>query len=46
MSKVEVQMRSKVQMIKFNKKENALTLNHFDIHLAFASLPVGRDFDS
>jgi hypothetical protein len=45
MSKFEVQMKFKAHMIKFNKKENALTLSHFDIHLASARLPVGRDFE-
>jgi hypothetical protein len=35
-------MKSKAQMTKFNKK-NVLTLSHFDIHLTFACLPVGRD---
>jgi hypothetical protein len=34
----QVQMKSKVQITKFNKKEKLLTLSHFDIHLAFACL--------
>jgi predicted glycoside hydrolase/deacetylase ChbG (UPF0249 family) len=44
MSKLKVQMKSKAQMTKL-KKGKGLTLNHFDIHLTFACLPVDRDFD-
>jgi len=44
MSKLKVQMKSKTQITKL-KKENILALNHFDIPLTFACLPVGRDFD-
>jgi len=29
MSKLKVQMKSKAQMTKINKKEKVLTLNHF-----------------
>jgi hypothetical protein len=35
MSKLKVQMKSKAQMKKFDKKEKVLTLGHFSIHLAF-----------
>jgi len=38
MSKLKVQMKSKAQMTKFNKKEKVLTLSRFGIHLAFACL--------
>jgi hypothetical protein len=44
MSNVKVQMKSKAQMTKL-KREKVLTLIHFGIHLTFACLPVGRDFD-
>ncbi len=37
-------MKSKAQMTKL-KREKVLTLIHFGIHLTFACLPVGRDFD-
>jgi hypothetical protein len=37
-------MKSKAQMTKF-KKEEVLALGRFDVHLTFACLPVGRDFD-
>jgi hypothetical protein len=42
-SKLKVQVKSKVQMTKLNKK--ALILRRLGIHFAFACLPVGRDFD-
>ena len=38
MSKLKVQMKSKVQMTKFNEKENVLALSYFSIHLTFACL--------
>jgi hypothetical protein len=39
MSKLKVQMKSKAQMSKI------FWILNFDIHLTFACLPVGRDFD-
>jgi hypothetical protein len=39
MSKLKVQMKSKAQMTKSNRKERLLTLSYFDIPLAFACLP-------
>jgi hypothetical protein len=44
MSKLKVQMEFKGQMTKLKKKK-VLALSYFGIHLAFACLPVGRDFD-
>jgi hypothetical protein len=45
MSKFEVQMKFKAQMIKLKKERTPLTLSHFDIHLVSARLPVDRDFE-
>jgi len=44
MSKLKVQIKSKVQMTELIKEE-LLTFGFFGIHLTFACLPVGRDFD-
>jgi hypothetical protein len=44
MSKLKVQIKLKVQMTELTK-EKILTFCHFVIHLTFACLPVGRDFD-
>jgi hypothetical protein len=42
MSTFKVQAKSKAQM---TNEKKVLTLTYFGIHLAFACLPVGRDFD-
>ena len=39
-------MKSKARMANVKKGDKVLTLSHFGIHLTFACLPVGRDFDS